>query len=51
MPVAPAIEPPKAPPAPAKPLSPVLPGEPVPHPEPRQDPLRPGPGIAPEPKD
>ena len=51
MPIAPAIETPNAPPLPARPMAPSIPSEPVPHLDPGKDPLRPGPGIEPEPKD
>ena len=51
MPIAPAIETPNAPPLPARPTAPSIPSEPTPHMDPHKDPLRPGPGIEPEPKD
>ena len=50
MPVAP-IAPPQTPVEPQKPSEPSIPFAPTTAPEPRKNPLLPGPGIQPEPKD
>ena len=51
MPFAPAPAPPQTPVEPKKPLEPSIPSAPTTEPDPRKNPLQPGPGIVPEPKD
>jgi hypothetical protein len=51
MPVAPTTAPPQTPVEPAKPMEPSTPSAPTTAPDPFKNPLKPGPGIQPEPKD
>ena len=51
MPIAPAPAPPQTPVVPERPTKPAVPPAPIPAPDPRKNPLQPGPGIVPEPKD
>lgn len=52
MPIAaPTTAPPQTPVVPERPTKPAVPPAPMPAPDPRKNPLQPGPGIQPEPKD
>lgn len=51
MPVIPTIAPPQMPVEPKEPMEPSIPSSPTTEPEPHKNPLHPGPGIQPEPKD